>query len=231
MSEFAGFPTAGSGFLRDLKTNNTKAWFDAHRSTYETEVLDVGRGFVQALGKRLATTVPELRFEPKVGKSIGRINRDIRFSNDKTPYNTHLSYHFWTVGEKARGGPGFAVFLDDEAVWFGGGVHQFGKERMASWQQAAAGPAGAELAELVDELEAQHGATIHGEQYKRVPKPHEATHAREGLIRRKGLYATWEFREPGIMEGADLVERLATHLASTAPLVDWLARQLWPQAE
>ena len=152
MGEFSGFHPEGLAFLRDLAENDNKAWFDEHRSVHETHVLGAGRDFVPAMGARLSEVIPSVRYEIKVGKSIGRINRDIRFSNDKTPYNTHVSHHFWVASDRSMGVPGFTMFLDWKAAWFGAEAHMFGRERQAAWQNLVAGPEGAALADIEEAL-------------------------------------------------------------------------------
>jgi len=89
---FAGFPPEGLAFLDGLARDNTKAYFDAHRATYESALLEPAKAFVVALGEELHTRVsPAIRAEPRVNGSILRINRDTRFSADKTPYKDHLT--------------------------------------------------------------------------------------------------------------------------------------------
>jgi uncharacterized protein (TIGR02453 family) len=88
---FAGFPPEGLAFLEGLGRDNTKAYFDAHRATYESALLEPAKAFVVALGEELRARVsPGIRAEPRVNGSILRINRDTRFSADKTPYKDHL---------------------------------------------------------------------------------------------------------------------------------------------
>jgi uncharacterized protein (TIGR02453 family) len=87
---FTGFPPSGIAFLAGLSADNTKAYFDRNRGTYANDVAAPLRALVTAVGERLRDTAcPDLCFEPSAGKSLFRINRDTRFSADKTPY------HLW----------------------------------------------------------------------------------------------------------------------------------------
>jgi uncharacterized protein (TIGR02453 family) len=99
-TDFTGFRPAALGFLRDLSRNNQKAWFEAHRDAYESEVRAPLRALLEALDLQLARIAPELTADLK--RSIFRINRDIRFSKDKSPYKTHAS--FWVNHRRAGGG-------------------------------------------------------------------------------------------------------------------------------
>ena len=80
VNPFTGFHPESLQFFKDLKANNNKPWFDAHKPDYERYVLAPARDFVVALGKRLRELSPDVVADPRVNKSIFRIYRDIRFS-------------------------------------------------------------------------------------------------------------------------------------------------------
>lgn len=85
MTRFAGFGKETLRFLRELGRNNERAWFEAHRDDYEAHYLAPAISLVEALGERLVKIAPAVCVEPRVNGSIFRINRDVRFSKDKTP--------------------------------------------------------------------------------------------------------------------------------------------------
>ena len=74
--------------IKSRKKNNTKQWFDKHRNEYEENVLFPLREFVVTMGERLRKIAPAVNAIPKVNQSLFRINRDTRFSKDKSPYKT-----------------------------------------------------------------------------------------------------------------------------------------------
>ena len=89
VSQFRGFGDETFRFLAELTEHNEKAWFDANRSRYEAHYLQPALAFIETLGPRLAAELPDdVRFEARINGSLFRINRDIRFSKDKTPYKT-----------------------------------------------------------------------------------------------------------------------------------------------
>lgn len=106
-------------FLKDLKKNNNKPWFDAHRKQYETARKNFEE-FLQTLIDKLAlkdTTVKE-----QVAKQcMFRINRDIRFAKDKTPYKSHFAASINRAGKKSIFG-GYYFHLEPGASYVGGGV-------------------------------------------------------------------------------------------------------------
>ena len=84
-------------FFQELEKNNSKEWLDNNRKSYENHV----RKPMIALVEDVISAMQEydIEFHPDPKKCIGRINRDIRFSKDKTPYNTHFFAHI-TKGTK-----------------------------------------------------------------------------------------------------------------------------------
>ena len=85
-------------FLRDLKENNHREWFETNRKRYENAKTD----YLEMVGKVLigvSKNDPTLAsLEPK--DCIFRINRDVRFSKDKSPYKTNLGAGFGKGGKK-----------------------------------------------------------------------------------------------------------------------------------
>src|SRR5258708_14226244 len=86
------FAAASLRFLRGLARNNKKPWFEAHRADYETHIRAPMRALIEEMDVRFARFAPELTGDPK--RSMFRINRDIRFSKDKSPYKTHAACWF-----------------------------------------------------------------------------------------------------------------------------------------
>ena len=89
-NRFNGFNRKTFKFFKDLEENNTREWFEEHRSIFEKNVMEPAQEFVMEMGERLKSISPKIVAIPKTDKSIFRIYRDVRFSKDKTPYKTHL---------------------------------------------------------------------------------------------------------------------------------------------
>jgi uncharacterized protein (TIGR02453 family) len=82
-------------FLRDLKANNTRDWFQANRERYVADVEAPMLRFIGDLAPHLATISPAFVADRRrMGGSMYRIYRDTRFSPDKTPYKTHIAATF-----------------------------------------------------------------------------------------------------------------------------------------
>src|ERR1700688_730997 len=84
-------------FFRGLAKHNGRSWFEAHRAQYEQDVRDPMRELIAEMDARFRRFAPEITGDPR--RSMFRINRDIRFSRDKSPYKTHGG----GVGARAAG--------------------------------------------------------------------------------------------------------------------------------
>ena len=120
------FTADAFSFLRGLRKNNKREWFEAHRDQYTRDVLEPLRAVACELDVRFARLAPEFEANPK--RSLFRIYRDVRFSKDKSPYKTHAAlwvYHRAPgrgVGKEIDGGAGFYLHLEPGASIVAGGI-------------------------------------------------------------------------------------------------------------
>src|SRR5258707_3097361 len=90
---FTGFGAAGLEFLAGLEHDNSRRFFDAHRSAYREELLEPSKAFVVALGEQVRQRISAgLRAEPRVGGSLFRIGNGLRFNQHKPPYKPHHDF-------------------------------------------------------------------------------------------------------------------------------------------
>jgi len=94
-------PVNASDFFHRLTVNNSKEWFQEHREEYDNSILEPSRHFVMAMGERFIELSSGIVADPRVNRSLFRINRDTRFSKDKSPYKNHLGILFWE-GERPK---------------------------------------------------------------------------------------------------------------------------------
>lgn len=222
---FVGFSKATFAFLRGLEKNNDKAWFDAHRDDYEAHLIEPAKAFVSAVGERLARKFPDVHAEPRVNGSIFRINRDVRFSKDKTPYKTHLDLWFWEGPEHSRSKdcPGYYFRLTPKQLILGAGMHGFDKDKLARYRANVANDArGAELAKVVNKLSKLEGVRIGNVGYKKVPSGYDASHPRAELLRHDALNATWEGAVPNEVFKPAFVGLCVKRFERLAPLMAWI---------
>jgi len=85
-------------FFRQLSRNNSKAWMDENREWYRTSVVAPFRALLDALAPIVLQLDPNFEIDGRTGTNFSRINRDIRFARDKTPYRTHMYLRLSTRG-------------------------------------------------------------------------------------------------------------------------------------
>ncbi len=106
-------------FLKDLNKNNNKAWFDTHRPVYESAKTDFAE-FVQALIDKHAKKDPSIK-TLKAKECVFRINRDVRFSKDKSPYKNNMGASINQGGKKSVFA-GYYFHCQPGASFVGGGL-------------------------------------------------------------------------------------------------------------
>ena len=110
-------------FLRELKANNERPWFEANKARYRAEVRDPMLDFIAAFAEPLSEISPHFRADPRPnGGSLFRIYRDTRFSKDKTPYKTNVGAHFRHEAGKDAHAPGFYLHLEPGMCFAGCGI-------------------------------------------------------------------------------------------------------------
>ncbi|MBV6646090.1 MAG: DUF2461 domain-containing protein [Cyclobacteriaceae bacterium] len=108
-------------FFQQLEANNHKGWFHANKKTYDAFVKNPFLKLLDALLPELLTMEP--RLIPGAKNALMRINRDIRFSKDKTPYHTIIKANLTPEGRKS-GLPGYYLGIGAESIHVGGGLYQ-----------------------------------------------------------------------------------------------------------
>jgi uncharacterized protein (TIGR02453 family) len=220
---FNGFSPEALKFFTELKVNNNKPWFEAHKPDYQAYILEPARAFVLALGEKLFELSPNVMADPRVNKSIFRIHRDTRFSKDKTPYKAHLGLWF-PVGE--GGGrfekPGYYFHLEAETLMLGVGIHRFSKPLLKAYREAVVDPAlGPQLVKTIAEV-TNMGYGIGEKTYKRTPQGYDPDHEFAELLLYSGLTSGEETAIPKVLHTPDLVGYCFEKYREFAPIVHWI---------
>jgi uncharacterized protein (TIGR02453 family) len=222
--EFQGFPNGTPRFLAELAEHNERSWFESHRPDYEAYYVDAGRAFVAALGPRLQALWPAIQYDPRVNGSLFRINRDIRFTHDKSPYKTHLDCWFWSGEHRGWDSPGVFFRLTSDTVLLGCGMHQLGKDHLARFRESILDDgAGSELTTILEDIRETGEYEIGGPTRKRLPPGFDPGHPRAELLRHDGLVATWESPITPTIHTSDFVDACVDHVETMIPVVLWLA--------
>lgn len=224
---FAGFPAEGRQFLLDLEANNNREWFNDHKAAYETAVLGPATDFVVAMGTRLQALNPAIRFDTRTNGqgTLMRIHRDVRFSEDKSPYKTSVSGIFNDGSTKKMAGPGYGFHLTAGMMELMAGMFGFDKTQLAAYRDAVAaeGP-GTELVAALAAVRQAGAYTLVGEQYKRVPQGFDPDHPRADLLRHGGLYVSPKDGIGNAWGNPALVDEAFSHFRNMTPVYEWLKR-------
>jgi uncharacterized protein (TIGR02453 family) len=203
---FEGWPPSAVEFYAGLEADNTKAYWTAHKDTYE--------GDVKA---PMLSLLEDLEEEFGSGHMF-RPYRDTRFSPDKTPYKTNIAAMVGTHGYVALSADGLTV---------GCGLYHMGSDQLTRYREAVDAPAsGSELEEIVARLR-NFGNEVHGvDPLKTAPRGYPKDHPRAELLRNKGLVAMKSWEPKGWLATPSAKERVAAFLQTAKPLSDWMSEHV-----
>ncbi len=218
---FRGFPREGLAFLRRLKRNNNRRWFQSHREEYQELVRFPMECLVATLAQRMADVAPDVEFSKK---SIFRIYRDTRFSKNKTPYKTNIAASFKLRGRKSpTETPGLYVGIEPGEIWIGGGLYMPLSPQLKAIRNSIVSDTGAWL-EVVEEKKFRtvYGG-LEGEKLVKAPLGYLPDHPMIEYLRFKQFYAGKVVKDTACFSPrfAGTVE---TVFKDILPLVRWLAR-------
>lgn len=209
-------------FLADLEAENSRDWFEANRAAYEAHWKEAALDFIADVSGDMAGLSPALRAEPKLNKSLRRINRDVRFSKDKSPYNARLHMIFW-AGDHPNRSPGLHVVLQPSGIGYGAGHFGLEPAALKAMRRRIAGSDGDALVAALETAEAV-GCRMGPPDLARLPKGFEATGRRAELLRYKGYVArTWDHLDSAeAIMGSKGRDWLRAKAEALMPLVRWL---------
>jgi uncharacterized protein (TIGR02453 family) len=203
---FDGFPSAALDFYDDLEVDNTKSYWEKHRSVYEESVKAPMVALTDALEKEFGTA------------KIFRPYRDVRFAKDKTPYKTHQGA-FVRVADAT----GWYVEVSPRGVRAGGGFYHAEAPRLAALRAAIDHDRhGPELEKLVKSLQ-RKGFEVGGDTLKTTPRGYAKDHPRIELLRHKSVFASHLIGFEPVIHTAELLDLVRKDWRATRPLVEWSA--------
>lgn len=219
---FAGFDNQLVAFLRELRTNNNRDWFQANKLRYEEHVQGPMLEFVSAMESRLKKVSPYFRADPKkVGGSMMRIYRDVRFSKDKTPYHTFVAVHFRHKAGKSCTAPGLYVRIDAESAGVGAGLWHPDNQTLTKIRKRIDRDSKAWKSVTSNRRMRDTFGGLDGESLKRPPKGYAADHPLVDDLRRKDFIVGREMPVKAAL-GKSFPDRLVKDYVSAKPLVKFL---------
>lgn len=212
-------------FLKDLKKNNNKEWFDKNRSKYENAKANY-EGLAEEVIKRLGKTDGTIaHLTPK--ECMFRINRDVRFSKDKSPYKTNMGFYISKGGKKSNYG-GYYFHLQPGGCFIAGGL----------WMPSA--PDLKKVRQEIDYNWDEFRKIVEGKKFKSVfgglstdseyvlsrpPKGYEVDNPAIEYLKFKSLIATVKIDDKELL-GKDLAKKIVENFVLVKPLVDFCNQAL-----
>jgi|SRR5665213_1935913 len=222
---FAGFSPEALTFLRRLKRNNRREWFQSRKEIFETKLKAPMVQLVEAINAELLDFAPDHITDPK--KAVYRIYRDTRFSADKTPYKTHIAAIFPHRGLEKHSSAGFYFHLTEKSIGIAAGSYMPGPDElraMRTWlgeNHAAFREASRRPQKLLGKLD--------GNAAVRMPKGFAADHPAEDLIRMK-QWLYWVELDAKIATTPRLLPELVKRFRAAAPVIAMLNAPLQKSA-
>jgi uncharacterized protein (TIGR02453 family) len=221
---FDGFPEEGLRFLRGLKKNNNREWFQPRKEIFESQVKAPMERLVESVNSHLIEFAPMYITEPR--KAIYRIYRDTRFSKDKTPYKTHIAASLIRQGMPKHRSGGLYCSVGPDEVEVAGGMYMPGPEELKQVREYLLEHY-EEFAEIVENrtLGKLMGG-LWGEPMARMPKGVPPDHPAGEYLRRKHWVFYDTRLDPKLAVTGKLVVEIVKRFRAMTPFIDFINRAL-----
>ncbi|MFI5133372.1 MAG: DUF2461 domain-containing protein [Chitinophagales bacterium] len=217
--------TSTLNFLKNLKKNNNKPWFDAHRKDYEAAKEDFAafiQSVIDAHGKK-DKTINQL----KAKECLFRINRDVRFSKDKSPYKTNMGAYINRGGKKSLFG-GYYFHCEPGQSFMGGGLWMPMPPELNKVRQEI----DYNLAAFKKMLSSKKFKSVYkdlsrGSEYAltRVPKGYEPTNPAAEYLKMKSFVALTNLKDADLTS-KNLLKKTTTAFEILQPLIEFINESL-----
>ena len=214
LDRFTGWPKPAVTFLRGLHRDNSKAYFESHREIYETACKQPMLALIAALERELGTEWNGKMF---------RLNRDLRFSKDKSPYKEQIS----AVFTSSKHAVGHYIQLSRDTLYMGSGSHEMAPDQLTRYRDAVAGKPGEKLAQLLNALKAKGYETAEPI-LKRVPAGYPPDHPRGDLLRAGSAWVNRSSEPAPWFHTPEVLERIRETWREARPLTSWLDTYVKP---
>jgi uncharacterized protein (TIGR02453 family) len=217
---FNGFSNNALEFLIENKINDSKFWFNEHKSEYNDFVLTPLKELVEALTNTLLEIDPFLEVTPAVGKTISRIYRDTRFSKDKSFFRDNMWLAFSRHKSSGLESPSFYFDIHPGGYGYGMGYYAAPRECMQIYRERISQNHPAFLQAMTC-YNKQHTFKLMGEKYKRPLAP-ELPDSIQEWHNRKNIYFENQATDPKKLFTKELVEELQKGYRTLQPIYEFL---------
>lgn len=214
MSDFRGFPSDALAFFAELEGNNERAWWLANKPRFDAAVRDPMRALVALL-------------EPETGPfHIFRMNRDVRFSKDKTPYKTAQG-----AVTETEGGSMLYVQISASGLFVGGGMYHAATDQIGRMRRSIdADATGTAFVEAIAAVR-KAGLDVGGgaePALATAPRGYPRDHARVEYLRWRGCSVGKDVGSPAWLHTAKAADRIRAVWTKAEPVLSWLDANVGP---
>lgn len=220
MERFEGFSSASIQFLRALRDNNRKEWFDRHKADYQEHLLRPLQALVAELGPFMLSIDPDFDVTPALNRTISRIYRDIRFTRDKSPYKTSHWIAFKCMKINWEDYPAFFFEVSPDSYRYGMGFYRASRQTMDNFRKSMDTNPGSFLSTVAFYAH-QSLFAIEGEQYKRPLKADIPRELRE-WYNRKNLHLICNRQIEGDRIDRKVISDIRQGFTTIAPVYHYL---------
>ena len=219
---FKGYSQKSLSFLKDLRANNTKEWFEDRKHIYETHILEANRSFVIEMGEHIQALVPTINAVPKINGSMYRIYRDTRFAKDKTPMKTHTGVIFWQGKAKRTQSANFYTRATPEEYVIGAGIRRFDTALLSTYREYILDLDNADRLYAILQTCKKKGFDIIEPSYKRLPRGFTKTYPYPELALLNGMVVNKKFKPDATYFSEKLIHRCYGIFEELLELQQWL---------
>lgn len=223
MADF--FSEDSFAFLSALGEHNNRDWFNEHKDEYEQTIREPALAFIRAMQPELARFAPHfVAVDKKVGGSLMRVYRDVRFGKNKAPYKTNIGIQFRHEVGKDVHAPGFYLHIEAHEVFVGAGIwHPNGETLKKIRTYIDAHPT--RWQDALDDKPFNKAFSLAGDSLKRAPKGYPMDHPMIEDLKRKDFIAIAPLVPELILED-DLVGFIASYFETAQPVMQQLCRAI-----
>lgn len=221
-SKFNGFPPETINFLRTLRENNNKAWFELHKLDYQNHLLKPLQALAAGLGPLMLSIDPDLEVTPALNRTISRIHRDTRFHRDKSPYKTSHWITFKRLRQEWKDYPAFFFEISPHSYRYGMGFYSASRKTMDNFRSAIDTNKQVFRA-AISFYSTSKTFRIEGEQYKR-PLKADIPAELQDWYNRKSLYLASNHQIHGNSIDKKLIADLQDGFEMIAPFYHYLCK-------
>ena len=219
------FTQASFDFLTKLDANNNRDWFNRHKQEYEDAVRSPALDFIDAMADDIWAISPHFLAVPrKVGGSLMRVYRDVRFGKDKRPFKTNIGIQFRHFQGKDVHAPGFYVHLEPKECFLGVGIWHpdapaLGRIRTAVAENSAAWIKASRNSKFTKSFE------LSGDSLANAPRGFAKDHPLLVDLKRKDFIAITEFNSK-LASSARFQTEVVQSFRSAVPFMKFLCEAL-----